>query len=201
MHDETESAAERRARIEATMHQLAEERRLALERIGFEWRTCRKQDHGKLRRHPMEPPATPFVTLVTGRQTWLHQFHQYFVYAGVLCGAPDTPELALIHAYKTVKRALVCWEYDPVFLEPTLRTGYFRLDEQGRPDPSELTWLPKVCSIALVRSEARVRDSDPGRSFLSVVWFQDEFGLPNDAGILEELANIDWDGRAFECTL
>lgn len=57
--------------------------------------------------------------------------------------------------------------------------------------------LPRIASIALLRSYKEARDPSCCFSSLVVVWFQDAFGNPDDI-ILHQIAELEWNVLAFD---
>ena len=151
---EKDQVSPRRAQIEETIRRLNEERLSALAKLGFNWESAPRTDYGQLKEHPLNPPDSLVIELVTGRRIELRKFHQYFVYQGTLCGVPPTPEGELISALESACRFFPDGGEKAVVLTPTLRSGYFRLDANGFPEPYPLVWLPKVCTITLFESDA-----------------------------------------------
>ena len=57
-------------------------------------------------------------------------------------------------------------------------------------------WLPSVECIGLFNSHRAARNSDMDASCLTIVWFQDDFGL--DDGAVDRLRDVDWDSLATD---
>ena len=57
--------------------------------------------------------------------------------------------------------------------------------------------LPRVASIALLRSDQQARDPSCCFSSLVVIWFQEEFGDAPSA-IKAQIASLDWNALAFD---
>lgn len=183
--------------LKAAMERYAEQDRLALQAIGFDWRSSPTVAYDGAERIPLDtPPPTLTITLRDDRVIKLREFYQYYVYAGVLAGYPAFSERLLIRAMESAARHSPHVGSAPVMLEPVFctGTGTMKVDRDARPWP----WvkLPDVCSIALFNSGPLSReDSDPYSSFV-VIWFQDGYGLGNDARALKQLRGMGWESRA-----
>ena len=68
------------------------------------------------------------------------------------------------------------------------------------PYPYPLVWLPPVCTIAFFESAAPARDPLQLYSALVVIWFQEGYGMTDDARVLEQLRNVDWARQAHDET-
>ena len=142
----------------------------------------------------------PWISLHTGRKIFLEQLFQYRTYAGVLTGFPNA-EINRSFIQRAIQYATqkIWIPTEPYLLEPEVR---------AIPLPAEIRaqlWyepqkLPDVVCLAQFHSPQPTSGSDEAYSFLTVVWFQDQFALPIDASIKERLASIDWDTYASNGT-
>lgn len=88
---EQERAARRESiRVASLARQEAE--RLKLQALGFDWRQSPRIEIGRIAGHPITGPSTLAITLAAGRSIRLVELHQFYVYAGKLCGLPGDPE-------------------------------------------------------------------------------------------------------------
>ena len=187
-------------RYEAFMEKQREERDRYLGALGFDWCASPRQDHGEIAINPLGSPQGLSVTLLDGRVIALREWHQYAVYEGTLCGVPPDPEDNLIAALKAAQRIFPSCGDRPVMLEPCIHTATFETSPKKKPFPYPLVWLPKVCTIARFESAAPARESAHVYSSLVVVWFQDDYGLPNDRHAFEQLRRLDWLANATDYT-
>jgi hypothetical protein len=58
-----------------------------------------------------------------------------------------------------------------------------------------------VTCIASFNAALPVRDPDKHLSALTVVWYQNEFALPIEQTVLEQLRLLDWDSFAVDVEL
>jgi hypothetical protein len=123
------------------------------------------------------------ITLRSGRKVQLESLSQSSTYAGWLEGSPRAEVNERIIDAAVPPRA--------VLLRPK-RRDYLR--EPGDcPDPANATeWLPGVTCTARFTSARNAKDSNDNGSFLTVVWYQDEFALPIDDAALSAIAELDW---------
>jgi hypothetical protein len=58
--------------------------------------------------------------------------------------------------------------------------------------------IPPVVCLATFESMAAARDPNADCSSMKVVWFQNEFALPIDPGVLQEIRTLDWRAHATD---
>jgi hypothetical protein len=90
------------------------------------------------------------------------------------------------------------------YLIPPPRRDYLRKpgDASGLPSwlgPPE--FLPRVRCMASFKDVLPVRDRDKHLSVLTVIWFQNDFALPIEQTVLEQLRLLDWDSLAVDIEL
>jgi hypothetical protein len=144
------------------------------------------------------------LTLKSGRTITLDAIDQEMTYSGLIEGIPyaalnnDEIDRAMHKA-----RSFGYAEARP-YLIPAPRRDYLRKpgDASGlRSWPGPLELLPAVRCIASFKHVIPVRDRDKHRSVLTVVWFQDDFALPIEQTVLDQLRLIDWDSLAVDVEL
>lgn len=146
-------------------------------------------------------PATQEFTLPTGRLIKLKRLYPFDVYGGMLAGMPNDPERHLIQAVKVAKQHFPEHGMMPVVLEPVFHAGQVTRKKR---DGSEIhvPWLklPEVCTVGEFDSNSPARDE--GEIYFSVlaIWFQDHYGLPDDARTLEQLGHLDWVKHGYDWT-
>lgn len=187
-------------RYEAFMCRLAEEREHYLGMLGFNWQLSPRTHHGEILGHPLVAPDGLSITLHDGRVIALREWHQYFVYAGTLCGVPPTPENDIIAALKTARRMFSHLGARPVLLEPEIHQATYQTARGEETKLQPLIWLPKVGSVALFESGSPARDPEEVYSSLVVVWFQERYGLPEDVRVFDQLRSLDWNAYAVDST-
>lgn len=183
--DDSES---RVARLQAIADRIRQEDEAWLRKLGFDWTALPKVDHGQLVHHPLKGPVWYEIDVDTGRRISLKDFHQAYVYAGVLSGTPYSAELPLIAAIKYAKALYP--DCPVVVLPPEIHTGTVEHV------PYSAVWLPYVRTVARFESNGIDEYEEP-YSMLAVIWFQDEYGLPpRDGRVADQLRGIDWDATA-----
>jgi uncharacterized protein (TIGR02996 family) len=134
------------------------------------------------------------LRLRTGRTICLRSLDQHEVYAGLLEGLP-TREMN----ERIIERTLDKERGGPQGAQPFLiRPRETPIEyHRDRPYPfGEPAALPGVCCVGRVTSLGPAAGKAGDYSALSVVWFQDEFALPVDPPVLDQLLAIDWDEHA-----
>ena len=135
------------------------------------------------------------LALKSGRKITLGTLRQSRTYAGMLAGYPHkrandrTIEQILAEAQK-----LTVDQSRPLLIDPVIVVrGGAPIAGIGHEER-----LPEVVCVAGFESDALAKPGSEPYSSLIVVWFQDEFGLPTDAHILNQLRAIDWERRAID---
>ena len=141
------------------------------------------------------------LRLDSGRGIFLDRLTQSRVYAGLLEGTPNRASNdRTIQGILERARQVNDWLGDPYLIDPQ-RRDYLRepgdmqsvIDRQDN-RPLEMKrspeWLPQIACVGVFRSSPPVRDKSKDASSLTIVWFQDDFGL--DPRALEQLRSIDW---------
>jgi hypothetical protein len=134
------------------------------------------------------------ITTVTGRELELRELTQLLTYSGLLEGLPTRKrnQKYLEHIVAKYRTA----QHPPVFLLTPIETA-IELDP-GETNPfGDPARLARITCVGLFRSKP-VGGADPifNRSELRVIWLQNEFALPIEPSILDELSKLDWDSLA-----
>ena len=146
------------------------------------------------------------LRLISGREIILDRITLSRTYAGLLEGTPNerSNDLSIKWAMDRVRRDAPQGQLH--LIEPE-RRDYFRhpgdmqsvLDRQQE-RPLELKhipeWLPQIECVAEFHSIGPVRDSTKDASSLTILWYQNDFGL--DEVSIERLRNVDWDQHATD---
>lgn len=172
-----------------------------LQSLGFDWRHSPRIDHGVISCHPVSGPVTLEFTLPTGRLIRLDSLYQYNVYGGMFCGMPNDPRWHFIEAVNVAKQHFPNHEMMPVMLEPVFHVGQV-LRKQHDHTEFRVHWLklPEVCTVAVFDSNEPARNDYEVYSSVLAIWFQDHYGLPDDARTLEQLGNLDWEKNGHDWT-
>ena len=122
------------------------------------------------------------VALRGGRSIALGYLEQWPTYEGVLCGRPNSRinERFVVSALDKAR------ERDPYGAEPFLLA----------PPAGDL--LLRVTCIARFDSSQLARPGSEPYSSLTVVWFQEEFGMPGAGRVLEQLSALEWEVLAAD---
>ena len=134
------------------------------------------------------------LELHSGRKVTLQGLRQWMTYAGWMEGVPST-EWNDRMVEGTLREA-----GERSLLIPPSRRNYLR--KPGDMDGHKSfggrlpEWLPMVTCIGRFQDTRPARDPSKHLSVLVVVWFQDEFAMPIDVNLLEQLQAVDWDQAA-----
>lgn len=134
------------------------------------------------------------ITLSTGRKLTLSALTQEMTYAGLLEGVPTT-KINRRHMDALVAEQRAKSSNGAVYLVTPVERPIPRRDEPG-PWGSPAA-LPAVRCIGRFRSEPIV-DSPGCYSELTIIWFQNEFALPIEPSVLEEITRLDWNTIAAD---
>jgi hypothetical protein len=141
------------------------------------------------------------LTLTCGRSVLLAELHQWMTYAGWLEGVPSC-EWNDWKIKGALERARRYGQGFPPHLIPPQRRDYLRhpgdmeTSRALRGLPAE--WLPMVTCIGVFRDVVPARDKSMDQSYLTVVWYQDEFALPITDAVLDQLRALDWETLATD---
>jgi hypothetical protein len=87
-----------------------------------------------------------------------------------------------------------------VFLIPPERRNYLRtlgdMDGLTALKGREPEWLPMVTCVGRFQHHQPVRDTRCDLSILVAVWFPNEFAMPIDQDVIEQLRRVDWERSA-----
>lgn len=138
------------------------------------------------------------IRLESGVDIRLDVLFQYRTYSGLLEGLP-TRELNKRLVGRALKYAgeKLWFGGTPYLIRPVEtamglpKEDWFMPEEEHEP-----ARIPPVVCLASFDAMARARDPDADFSSLKVVWFQNEFALPIDPGVLQEIRALDWRAHA-----
>ncbi|HEX8900407.1 hypothetical protein [Vitreimonas sp.] len=134
------------------------------------------------------------ITTVTGRELELRELTQTLTYGGLLEGLPTRKRNQKYLEHVLARHQAV--QHPPVFLLTPVETAIEL--EPGEVYPfGEPATLARITCVGLFRSKP-VGGADPifNRSELRVIWLQNEFALPIEPSIMDELSKLDWDSLA-----
>lgn len=133
------------------------------------------------------------ITLQSGRSISLREFHQFNIYAGMLAGIPSDTVRFAAEALKEAKR-VVSPNLLTLMLQPLFRE--FEYQRHRESPAAQLRALPPIASVAEFSSSAFESNPEQIVSSLTVIWFQEGWGLPTDQHVLGQLRAMDWEREA-----
>jgi hypothetical protein len=142
-----------------------------------------------------------FITLLSGRSIDLYRLNQSKIYAGMLEGLPMASTNNTLIEARLKDAQVLSPDHAPHLLEPS-RRNYDRIagdcDTYTAALGYSAEFLPNVVCVGCFSSWEPARDKSKDFSGLTVVWFQNEYGLPSDPHTLERLRSIDWEKLAWD---
>jgi hypothetical protein len=153
------------------------------------------------------------ISLSSGREITLSHLEQWRAYAGLLAGMPnremngrvieDARSRALQHGLEGAAPVLVPPRLKPVERKPAsaeylMRTGMTAEQSAARDQQMHYEQLPAVVCVAVFNSDGLTKPDAEPMSSLTLIWFQDDFALPVDAGVLAHIQALDWETLATE---
>lgn len=132
------------------------------------------------------------IILTSGRQIALSALHQSRTYAGVLAGRLDADakkrqiEELLAEAKRTFMEGCEPHLIPPVTVNTVMPGGWTQEK------------LPAVMCLAEFGSGELKRPGSEPYSSMFFAWFQDEFAMPIDPGVVRHIQEIDWEELAID---
>jgi len=172
-------------------------------KIRIDLKNAPRHNVGHVKGHPFGIFKGWGTTLNNGWGIYLDNLYQSRTYSGMLCGMPyDLPHYqrdaiemseSLFPGYRT-----------PVILPSRILTGTRTMpsqDKAGKTHNCIEKWemLPQITCIARFNANRPARDESEVYSSMTVIWWQDEFGLPAPE-IVEQLKCLDWSKEAEDWT-
>lgn len=140
------------------------------------------------------------ITLDTGRVISMDSLEQHVTYAGVLEGFPNKDRNDR-HIDDLIKR-YSCRDEKPYVLSASRDIIHIEADEVShfsRTSCPQPELLPYITCIARFYSDEPARDTvDSDMSFISLIWFQDDWAMPIAPNVMEQLRAFDWDSLAYD---
>ena len=129
-------------------------------------------------------------SLASGLAITLEALHQWATYQGLI-GVPfDRVNDRLIEGTLHTAQTYCVEESRPYLVSPRSRDYLRQPDDMvgvTTVGGGVAQWLPVVTCVGIFKDVSPVRDKSLDQSYLTVVWFQDEFAFPMDTGVLEHL--------------
>jgi hypothetical protein len=142
----------------------------------------------------------PTIKLESGRTIEVYSINQEQTYAALFEGTPRKSHNDDI--IESCRQSAVEKYGKPVIVIDPVRT----LGPSSFSDPkADKLWgprefLPEVTCYGMFQSYP-VRSEREDHSFLLIVWFQDTFAFPIDAGVISGIRKVDWEASAVNWSL
>jgi hypothetical protein len=132
------------------------------------------------------------LLLLSGREIQLAEIWQESTYDGVVEGLPNSYINRNIVEQLRIDPKYKLHGYTPHVLPPLERPIELPHPYSlGRP-----MLLPSVKCIARFRSSSPTEEGAGDYSTMAVAWFQDQFALPIEASVVQQLLEMDWNSLA-----
>jgi hypothetical protein len=141
------------------------------------------------------------IKLTSGHTITLESLSQEKTYANLLEGLPRAKfNDEIIERWR--KEAVKSEHQRVVLINPVRRPGPTKFSTPG----DDAAWgpienLPQIVCVGMFQSSRPVRKQQAHFSLLNIVWFQDQFALPIDAGVMAQIAKLDWEHLAYNWTV
>lgn len=158
-------------------------------------------DHGGLRR-PLSLGEGFTIKTLAGDTLYLHSMFQYSTYAGVLNGIPFDPGSHIERDIDYVATVFPNHAAPPYVVPPRMHRGRRVTQREDFEDIEDWCILPRCTTFGCFDTSrlARNADEDNCSSSIVLIWYQDKFGIPDDAHTLQHITELDWDEFAHNWT-
>ena len=149
--------------------------------------------------HPPEPPKTSKITLNSNRIITLTEIYQDITYSGLLEGLPtkimNKEIISKVKAHKKLWSSTVPLIIMPVETQITVSSEKKKFyDNMGEGwDPMS---LPRISCITDFESDPV--DNKFMFSYLTIAWFQNDWAMPIEKRILNQIKCINWNKYAVD---
>ena len=136
------------------------------------------------------------VQTTGGDRLSLDPLFQCHTGAGQLAGFPLMDESKFTGAINHARSIFPHHDAPPFVIPPVLHRGRARTLRDGVESFEEWRVLPPVTCFGLFTASRPARGADDPYSSVLLIWFQDNWGLPDDPRTLRLIADLDWDSYA-----
>jgi len=151
-------------------------------------------DHGNLRR-PLSIGEGFSIKTIAGDTLYLASLFQFSTYAGVLNGIPFDPASHIEGDIDYVATIFPNHAALPYVVPPRMHRGRRVTKREDFEDIEDWCILPRCTAFGCFDTSRMARDADGDghSSSIVLIWYQDTFGLPEDAHTLRHIAELGWD--------
>jgi len=187
-------AIEEKIRLDNERERAEKARRLKL--IPFDWQDLPRINWPHGAAHPKDFEGLK-LKLANGQEISMQNLHQDYIYAGSLLGRLRDPTDYLLQAIEAAEQYYPHTSTPPLILPPSLFWGRKVKTINGADKSNEWISLPRMRCIAEFLSAKPAKNAAQAFSSLIVIWFQDFYGLPDDA-VKAQLKSMDWEHLAHD---
>ncbi|CAA6799779.1 MAG: TIGR02996 domain-containing protein [uncultured Sulfurovum sp.] len=134
------------------------------------------------------------IKLNSGREIYLESIWQHQTYGGLLCGVPNE-EMNKEYIEDNMNYALEKMNAECTYLVPPVSLELDNIDKKIKRYKDAIR-LPYITCFAQFESSVLTGDESNNGSWLTIVWYQDDFPMPIDDAVLEHIKSIDWESKA-----
>ena len=131
-----------------------------------------------------------------GDKLFLANLFQYRTNAGVLAGFPSVREDNFLWAVEYARAKFPDHDAPPFVVPPTLHRGRARSVRDCIESFEDWCVLPPITSFGVFTADREAKGSDEANSSVLLIWYQDNWGVPDDPRTLRLIAELDWDKYA-----
>ncbi len=134
------------------------------------------------------------IELNSGREIFLSSICQEYTYEGLLAGYPD----------KEMNNRYIKWNMESALEKMNATKAYLisppmfevEVHEKVRHHYKDAIRMPYIVCFGQFDSSVLKGDNVNDGSWLTIVWYQDDFAMPIDESVIEHIKIIDWDSEA-----
>jgi len=134
------------------------------------------------------------IVLSSGREIFLNSIHQSYTYEGLLLGHPN----------REMNDRYIRWNMESALEKMNATRAYLvspplievEIDERVKQHYKDAIRMPYIVCYGQFESSVIKGDDANDSSWLTIVWYQEEFAMPIDVSVIEHIKMIDWEKEA-----
>jgi len=131
------------------------------------------------------------IELSSGREIFLNKIYQDYTYDGLLLGYPNR-EMNDRYVKNSIESAREMMSSDATYLvsPPLIEV---KIDERVKHHYKDAIRMPYITCYGQFESSKIKGDEYNDGSWLTIIWYQEEFAMPIDSSVIEHIKTIDWE--------
>ncbi|HIP12027.1 MAG TPA: hypothetical protein EYG73_04815 [Arcobacter sp.] len=134
------------------------------------------------------------IKLNSGREIYLESIWQHQTYRSLISGIPND-EMNQSYIENNMRDALEKMNAECTYLVPPIFLELENIDKSIE-EYKDAIRLPYITCFAQFESSVLDGDERSHGSWLTIVWYQDDYSMPIDDVVLEHIKLIDWESKA-----